>query len=149
MSTLTLLIIFLGSLFKYQRQLVLRNLALRQQVTMLRQSVKRPRATAADRMFCSKRDVNERKESTIQPDALHEPDASHLPNPFHHITGVEYVRSVGYNLSFLLPPLDPILFPQHTIYLPANSDGVSYSARSEQLPPAAPAISYRHQSGNL
>jgi hypothetical protein len=33
----------------------------RQQVTMLRQSVKRPRATAADRMFRSKRDVNKRK----------------------------------------------------------------------------------------
>jgi putative transposase len=51
MSTLTLLIKFLGSLFKSHRQLVLENLALRQQVTMLRQSVKRPRATAADRMF--------------------------------------------------------------------------------------------------
>ncbi len=39
MSILTLLIIFLGALFKYHRQLVLENLALRQQVTMLRQSV--------------------------------------------------------------------------------------------------------------
>jgi hypothetical protein len=61
MSTLTLLIKFLGSLFKSHRQLVLENLALRQQVTMLRQSVKRLRATAADRMFCSKRDVSKRK----------------------------------------------------------------------------------------
>ncbi len=51
MSILTLLITFLGSLFKSHRQLVLENLALRQQVTMLRQSVKRPHATAADRMF--------------------------------------------------------------------------------------------------
>ncbi len=51
MSTLTLLINFLGSLFKSQRQLILENLALRQQVTMLRQSVKRLRATAADKLF--------------------------------------------------------------------------------------------------
>ncbi len=61
MSILTLLITFLGSLFKSQRQFVLENPALRQQVTMLRQSVKRPRATAADKLFCSKRDVNKRK----------------------------------------------------------------------------------------
>jgi transposase InsO family protein len=51
MSILTLLITFLGSLSKSHRQLVLENLALRQQVTMLRQSVKRPRATTTDRMF--------------------------------------------------------------------------------------------------
>ena len=48
---LTLVIPFLASLFKSQRQLVLENLALRQQITMLRQSVKRPRATMADKLF--------------------------------------------------------------------------------------------------
>jgi hypothetical protein len=79
MSILTLLIIFLGALFKSQRQLVLENLALRQQVTMLRLSVKRPRATAADKLFCSKRDVNKRKESTQHPDALDEPVAKPYP----------------------------------------------------------------------
>jgi hypothetical protein len=52
MSTLTLLITLLGSLFKPQRQLILENLALRQQVTMLRQSVKQTRATAAGKLFC-------------------------------------------------------------------------------------------------
>ena len=41
MSILGLTISFLLSLFKSQRQLVLENLALRQQVTMLRQSVKK------------------------------------------------------------------------------------------------------------
>ena len=46
MSILTLITTFLGSLFKSQRQLALENLALRQQVTMLWQSVKRHRATA-------------------------------------------------------------------------------------------------------
>ena len=51
MSMLTLVITFLVSLFKSQRQLALENLALRQQVTMLRQSVKRPHATAADKLF--------------------------------------------------------------------------------------------------
>lgn len=51
MLILRLAIIFLGSLYKSKRQLVLENMGLRQQVTMLRQSVKRPRATSADRMF--------------------------------------------------------------------------------------------------
>ena len=51
MSILHFIVIFLAVLFKSQRQLALENLALRQQVTMLRQSVKRPRATPADKMF--------------------------------------------------------------------------------------------------
>ena len=51
MSFLILAVTFLRSLFKSHRRLVLENLALRQQVTMLRQSVKRPRATVADRLF--------------------------------------------------------------------------------------------------
>jgi hypothetical protein len=51
MSIVTLLITFLGSLFKSHRQLALENRALRQQVTMLRQSVKRPRATPVDKFF--------------------------------------------------------------------------------------------------
>ena len=45
MSILRLVVTFVASLFKSQRQLALENMALRQQVTMLRQSVKRPRAT--------------------------------------------------------------------------------------------------------
>ena len=89
MSILTLLIIFLGALFKSQRQLILENLALRQQVTMLRQSVKRPRATAADKLFCSKRDVNKRKESTQQPDTLDNPSPAIQPKALQGITGVE------------------------------------------------------------
>jgi putative transposase len=51
MSILRLVVTFLGSLFKSQRQLAFENLALRQQVTMLRQSVKRPRATPTDKLF--------------------------------------------------------------------------------------------------
>jgi hypothetical protein len=51
MSILHLVATFLLSLFKSQRQLALENLALRQQVTMLRQSVKRPRATPGDKLF--------------------------------------------------------------------------------------------------
>jgi hypothetical protein len=47
-SILHLVVTFLGALFKFQRQLTLENLALRQQVSMLRQSVKRPRATVMD-----------------------------------------------------------------------------------------------------
>lgn len=51
MSILHLVLSFLGALFKSQRQLALENLALRQQVAMLRQSVKRPRAKRADKLF--------------------------------------------------------------------------------------------------
>ena len=51
MSILTLVITFWGSIFKSQRQLRHENLALRQQVAMLQQSVKRPRATVADKVF--------------------------------------------------------------------------------------------------
>jgi len=51
MSILRLAIAILLSLTKSRRQLLLENVALRQQVTMLRQSVKRPRTTTADRLF--------------------------------------------------------------------------------------------------
>jgi putative transposase len=51
MSFLILSVTFLRSFFIARHQLVLENLALRQQVTMLRQSVKRPRATVADKLF--------------------------------------------------------------------------------------------------
>jgi hypothetical protein len=51
MPILRLVVTFIHSLFKTRRQLVLENLALRQQVAMLRQSVKRPRATPADKLF--------------------------------------------------------------------------------------------------
>ena len=51
MSILRLAVSFILSLFTSHRQLVLENLALRQQVTMLRQSVKRPHATPADKLF--------------------------------------------------------------------------------------------------
>jgi hypothetical protein len=96
MSILTLVITFLGSLFKSHQQLALENLALRQQVTMLRQSVKRPRVTAADRMFCSKRVVYKRKETPKQPDALDAPDASDIPQSLveHHRRRVRQVRRV-------------------------------------------------------
>ena len=50
MSIPRMLFTFLASLFKSRRQLALENLALRQQVTMLRQSVKRPHATTADKL---------------------------------------------------------------------------------------------------
>ena len=51
MSILRPVATFLLSLFKSQRQLVLENLALRQQVTMLRRSVNRPCATPTDKLF--------------------------------------------------------------------------------------------------
>jgi len=51
MSILQLVLTFFGALFKSQRRLALENLALRQQVAMLRQSVKRPRPKPADKMF--------------------------------------------------------------------------------------------------
>jgi len=51
MSILHLLVTFVLCLLKSQRQLVVENIALRQQVAMLRQSVKRPRPSVADRQF--------------------------------------------------------------------------------------------------
>jgi len=51
MSMLAIVITFLASLFKSLRQLVLENVALRQQITMLRQSVKRPHAATVDKLF--------------------------------------------------------------------------------------------------
>jgi putative transposase len=51
MSILTLLLSFLVSFFKSQRQLRHENLALRQQVAILQQSVKRPRVSTVDKAF--------------------------------------------------------------------------------------------------
>lgn len=51
MPIIVLLFIFIRSLFKSERQLALENLALRQQVAMLRRSLKRPRVSTADRLF--------------------------------------------------------------------------------------------------
>ncbi len=85
-----------------------------------------------------------------QPDVLDEPVARYVPQPLaeHHRRRV--VMFAGCNWSFLVaPPYGPMLFPQHTTYRPASSEGVSYSARSGQLPLVAPAISHWHQSGNL
>ena len=42
---------FVHSLFKSRRQLALENLALRQQLAMLKPSVKRPRVSTLDRLF--------------------------------------------------------------------------------------------------
>ena len=41
----------IGAVFKSRRQLALENLALRQQLAMLKQSVKRPRVSTIDRVF--------------------------------------------------------------------------------------------------
>ena len=51
MSILRLAVSLLLSLFKSRRRLVLDNLTLRQQATMLRQSVKKPRPSMADKLF--------------------------------------------------------------------------------------------------
>jgi hypothetical protein len=95
MSILRLVVTFLLSLFKSRRQLALENLALRQQVAMLRQSVKRPRAMVYG--WPNPYPLST-PGSTTQPATSDEPDAGHLPhNPFHPTTTVEYVRSVGCN----------------------------------------------------
>ncbi len=51
MPIIVLLFIFIRSLFKSERQLALENLALRQQVAMLRRSLKRPRVSTVDKLF--------------------------------------------------------------------------------------------------
>ena len=51
--------------------------------------------------------------------------ARHLPQGLagHHCRRVRQVRRLSLELS---APLDPILFPQRTTYLPANSEGSPY-----------------------
>jgi hypothetical protein len=124
MSTLTLLITFLASLFKSHRQLALENLAPRQQVTILRQSVKRPRATAEDKLFCSKRDVNNRIRAAHNPAHPTNPSPGINPNTLQSIIDVEYVKFVGCNWSFLLP-LHPILLSASTNISPREFRGGS------------------------
>ncbi len=51
MPFLLLIVSFVHSLFKSRHQLALEKLALRQQVVMLRQSVKKPRPSMADKLF--------------------------------------------------------------------------------------------------
>ena len=51
LSILLLIARFVYSFFRSQRQLVLENLALRQQLVMLRKSVKKPRPSVADKLF--------------------------------------------------------------------------------------------------
>ena len=120
MSILTFITTFLGSLFKSQRQLALENLALRQQVAMLRQSVKRHRAMAYGWPNPYPLSI---PGSTKQPDALDEPGADHPPQtlPPHHPRRLRQPRRVV--LEFL-PPLHPMLFLHPTIYLPGNFWGI-------------------------
>jgi hypothetical protein len=51
MSFFLFIAAFVHSLFKSRRQLTLENLALRQQLAMLKQSVKRPRVSPVDLLF--------------------------------------------------------------------------------------------------
>jgi hypothetical protein len=74
--------------------MVLENRVLRQQVTMLLQSVKRPHATAS---WWQSSDSLSPSQTTTQPDALDDPSPAVHPNPFHHIITVEYVKFVGSN----------------------------------------------------
>jgi hypothetical protein len=51
LSRIYILLAMVGSLFKSRRQLTLENLALLQQLTMLKTSAKRPRVSPIDRLF--------------------------------------------------------------------------------------------------
>jgi hypothetical protein len=85
MSILILLLTFVRSSFKSQRQFELENLALRQQVTTLRQSVK----------HCSSSTASPGIKAPNNPTHSTNPTPGSFPNPFQHITGVEYqVRRV-------------------------------------------------------
>jgi hypothetical protein len=79
----------------------------------------------------------QRIKALTQPDALDEHVARlptpipSTPSPSSSTPGSSGVIGV----SFYRPPT-PILFPPPATYLPANSEGVSYSARSGQTPSA-------------
>jgi hypothetical protein len=77
-------------------------------------------------------------ESATQPDALDNPTPATDSNPHPHITGIEYVRFVRYNWSFL-PRYIPYLFSRSSIYLPVNSEGVSYRRQIRTAPTGCPS----------
>ena len=146
MSIRTLLILLPGSLFKSQCQLALENLALRQQETVLRQSVKRPRATAADKLFCSKRYVQQkkRKHQTTRRTRRTRRQAIY-PKPLQGIIGIESSGLTGVST----PPYTPYFFHSTQYIAPRVPRGFLIGARARQLPLTTPATSYWHQSGNL
>jgi hypothetical protein len=94
MSILTLVIIFLSSLIKSQRQLALEKLALMQQATMLRQSVKRHRAMAYG--WPNPYLLSTPHEAPNNPTYSTNPTPIHLPQtlPLHHRRRVRQVRRV-------------------------------------------------------
>ena len=72
--------------------------------------------------------LGDNPETTKQPDALDKTDAypiSTTPSttsPAPSTSGSSSITGVS------TPPYGPILFPQHTIYLPVNSKAISYRA---------------------
>ena len=85
MSILRLVVTPIHSLLKTRCQLVLENLALQQQVTMLRLSVMRSYPG---------------NKPPINPTDSTNPSPAITPVLFHSITGVESVRSIGCKWSF-------------------------------------------------
>jgi hypothetical protein len=132
MSILTLVITFPCSLFKSQRQLDLENLALRQQVTihtMLRQSVKRHRATAYGWPNPYPLSI---PGSTKQPDAPDNPTPGHPPQALPPHLQRRVARFVGQNWSFY-PPGITHTFIRIWQYICAGKLGIFIKARSGLL----------------
>jgi hypothetical protein len=86
---------------------------------------------------------------TRQPDTPDNPSPGIYPKPSTPSPPSSTPGPTGVTGVSIYPPLYPILFPQHTTYLPARSEGVPKRPESEQLPPAAPAVSYWPQSVTL
>jgi hypothetical protein len=114
---------------------------------MLRQSVKRPRATVADKLFFSMRYVNKRKHQTSRRSRRTRrhpsPTTPSTTSPASSTSGSLGMTEASY------PPLLPYFFPHPQTYHPASSKGVPYRRQIRKLPLAAQDIRYWHQSGNL
>jgi len=91
---------------------------------MLRQSVKRPRATVANKLFFGMRYVIKRKhQTTRRTRQTRRPPYTARPSttsPASSTSGSSGVSGVS------CPPMGPYFFPHPQTYLPASSEGVSY-----------------------
>ncbi len=115
MSILILLLTFVRSSFKSQRQFELENLALRQQVTTLRQSVKHSSSSTAPPGI--KAPNNPPHSTTRRQASIPRPSTTSSASTTPGSSGVTRVSTPGYT---------PNLFRAQQRYPCPNSEGVSY-----------------------
>jgi len=91
----------------------------------------------ADNLFVVSGMRTKENKPPLNPTHSTNPTPAICPNALHHITGGEYVRFVGYNWSFFLPPIPPFT-PNPAIYLPEEILGILIKALPKQSSQDAP-----------